>query len=227
MFESKDPYAEIKVIDFGLSKKYLDPDVIIKDRVGTVYTMAPEVIGRIPYSFKADMFSLGVIDYMLLSERYPFSGKSNAEIARKITACKVSFGNKVWENISKDAKDLVKKLLSKDPSDRPTAKEAASHAWFKLPALSDVKPDPELLNGVEESLVRFSDSGEFKKLVLNVLAHRTTTDDIKKLRAVFDSYDTENNGFITFEEFRENLSHYNFSEEELDKIFNSVVSDAL
>ena len=75
MFESNHPMAAVKLIDFGLSKMYLREDLILTERVGTIYTMAPEVL-KGNYSYKADMWSLGVVAYMLLTSCIPFYGKT-------------------------------------------------------------------------------------------------------------------------------------------------------
>jgi calcium-dependent protein kinase len=223
MFESKADNAEVKIIDFGLSKKYLDPTTVVRDRVGTLYTMAPEVIEGIPYSFKVDTFSLGVIAYMLLSKSKPFWGSTKSDVARMVKQCIYNFNMKVWDTITDDAKDFVSNLLTRSISDRLSAEEAKHHPWLaKISLLSNTKPDQTLMTHVEESLIRYSDSGEFKKVVLNVLAQRTTTDDIQELRTAFQFIDTGNNGFITHKEFKVQLSRFNFDEAELGKIFNSV-----
>ena len=75
MFESENPKAVVKLIDFGLSKKFLKKEHVLRDRVGTIYSMAPEVIQG-QYTVKADMWSLGVVAYMLLCGDMPFAGKS-------------------------------------------------------------------------------------------------------------------------------------------------------
>jgi len=223
MFESTEENAEMKIIDFGLSKKFINPSAFVHDRVGTIYTMAPEVIEGIPYSFKADTFSLGVITYMLLSSTKPFWGTSKSEVARMAKRCIYNFNSNIWDVISDDAKDFVSKLLTKSVSERLSALQAKQHPWLaKMSMLSSTIPHANIRNGVEESLVRYSDSGDFKRLVLNVLAQRTTTEDIKDLREAFHSFDIENNGFITNRQFKEQLSRFNFGEAELDKIFNNV-----
>ena len=223
MFESNELDAQVKIIDFGLSTKYLDPSVIINDRVGTVYTMAPEVIERKPYTYKVDMFSLGVIAYMLLSGSKPFWGDTKKEVADKIVACEYNMDAQVWKVITQDAQDFVKALLEKSPEKRLSAKDALNHTWLKkISLLSTKQPDPSLMDAVEKSLVSYADSGDFKKVVLNVIAHRTTSQDIKHLRDVFRSFDSENTGLISKQEFEKQLKHLNLNDEALDKMFSRI-----
>lgn len=224
MFSSKDPNASIKVIDFGLSKKYLDPSINITDYVGTVYTMAPEVINRVPYSYKADMFSVGVISYMLLSGCKPFWAKTRKEIAEKVKNCDYSLSNRYWHSISEEAKDFVSKLIEKDPDRRLSAKDAKDHLWLKQNHI-DPSNGSHLVHSehIEKSLIHFADSGEFKKLVLNVLAHQVSAEDIKCLETIFKSYDKDNNGYITNDAFKDALSQLsNLSDESKENMFQSL-----
>jgi calcium-dependent protein kinase len=226
MFSSKDPNASIKVIDFGLSKKYLDPSINITDYVGTVYTMAPEVINRIPYSYKADMFSVGVISYMLLSGCKPFWASTRKEIAEKVKNCDYSLSSRYWYSISEEAKDFVSKLIEKDPDRRLSAKDAKDHPWLKQNHI-DPSNGSHLVHSehIEKSLINFADSGEFKKLVLNVLAHQVSAEDIKYLETIFKSYDKDNNGYITHNAFKDALSRLsNLSDETKENMFQSLVS---
>ncbi len=228
MFESKDHDAKIKVIDFGLSTKYLDPEVEIKRRVGTIYTMAPEVIRQVPYNYKADLFSVGVISYMLITNSRPFWGKTKEQVKNEVKRCQpnMATSSKVWQNKSNDANNFVSKLLTKSPDERMSCQEAKDHPWLShMHDLPDRNPPQSTMSNVEQSLIRFADSGEFRRLILNVLAHQTTTAEIKQLSKAFDAYDLDNNGFITYSEFKEALSHLNMSDFALDKMFHSVVSN--
>ena len=128
----------IKLIDFGLSMKYgkakskwnSKKETIMTDFVGTIYTMAPEVI-KGNYTYKCDMWSLGVMAYMLFSSQIPFIGKDMSEIAKKIMRGSYSFSGKQWSKVSKRAKDFVQILLVRDASSRPTADQALRHPWIK------------------------------------------------------------------------------------------------
>lgn len=226
MFASNDFNASVKVIDFGLSKKYLDVNVPITDYVGTVYTMAPEVISKIPYSYKADVFSLGVISYMLLTGCKPFWAKTRKEVAEKVKACKYSLSSHHWIDISEEAKDFVSKLLQKEPDNRLSAQEAKTHKWLQNISNSMIQGNRDFNPvNIEDSLINYTDTSEFKRMVLNVLAHQISTEDVQHLRDIFKSYDKGDDGYITKEELKEGLSTLNnLSDEAKEKVFKSLVS---
>jgi serine/threonine protein kinase len=124
----------VKMIDFGLAR----PEVSLctrpnlsrfKSRVGTPYYIAPEVI-RKDYSESCDEWSCGVILYILLCGFPPFNGPSDAEIFKRVKQGTFSFPNPEWHGISAEAKDLVTKLLDKNPETRITAEEALKSSWF-------------------------------------------------------------------------------------------------
>jgi len=119
---------QIKIIDFGLSKKYLKNE-ILSQTVGTVYTMAPEVIlGN--YGERCDVWSTGVLAFMLLSSSLPFFGKSRRDVIKKIMDGKFYFKSRRWKNVSQQAKDFVTSLLVHDVNRRPSCDDALSHKWF-------------------------------------------------------------------------------------------------
>lgn len=91
--------------------------------------MAPEVLKGL-YDEKCDIWSCGVIFYILLSGSPPFSGDSDAGILRKVKTGKYNFDDAVWMNISEKAKDLIKKMMEMDPTKRMSAEEALKHPWF-------------------------------------------------------------------------------------------------
>lgn len=169
MWENKDPDAQIKVIDFGLSKKfgYGEKD-IMTEGVGTIYTMAPQVLQGV-YTSQADLWSVGVISYMLLSSQRPFNGKKRKVVIDKIMRGDYTLSSKDWESISNEAKDFVKKLLELDPEVRSHATSALTHAWvsMKFEGESD-KPCQELAKGVKKNLMMYQNSSKLKKIALNV-----------------------------------------------------------
>lgn len=145
LFESKAPNALLKVIDFGTSKK-LSPNTKLKSLMGTAYYIAPEVIdGR--YDEKCDVWGCGVILYILLCNLYlggypPFNGKSDSEIFKKIKSGKFSFSGFEWLKVSKEAKNLLKKMLTLDPNNRLSAKEVLRDPWLKKRATNQIEDKP-------------------------------------------------------------------------------------
>lgn len=106
LLESSKEFDEIKIIDFGTSLVY-DPAKALEEKLGTPYYIAPEVLNK-SYSNKCDIWSIGVIVYILLSGVPPFNGSSDQEIMRKVRAGKFSFDEKCWQKISERAKDFIR-----------------------------------------------------------------------------------------------------------------------
>lgn len=109
MFVNSSAESEVKLIDFGLSQKYAD-NSHLHDAVGTVYTMAPELLGQ-DYDAKVDVWSLGVLTFMLLSSSMPFYGKDRVQVIKRILKGRYSFSSKRWKYVSPEAKEFVTTLL--------------------------------------------------------------------------------------------------------------------
>ena len=101
----------------------------MRTRVGTVYYTAPEVWAE-KYDNKCDIFSAGVILYVLLCSYPPFDGETDNEILRKVMRGKFTFPEEEWGEISDEAHDFIRKLMCKYPRRRPSAKDALAHPWL-------------------------------------------------------------------------------------------------
>ena len=122
--------ADLRILDFGLSK-IIGPDEKCTEPYGTLSYVAPEVLLDEPYGKEVDLWSLGVITYLMLSGSLPFDDKHDEEeIARKTVAEPPPYKGSIWKKISPEAKDFIKKLLEKDPKKRMNIKEALQHEWF-------------------------------------------------------------------------------------------------
>lgn len=108
----------------------------MKDCVGTPYYVAPEVL-LADYDEKCDIWSVGVILYMLLSGYPPFTGDDELEIIKNVRVGHYDLNAPSMEHVSQDAKDLISSLLDYNPANRPSANEALQHAWIKLYDQSD------------------------------------------------------------------------------------------
>eukprot|EP00980_Cylindrotheca_fusiformis_P002961 scaffold683_cov124-Cylindrotheca_fusiformis.AAC.30 len=223
IFESKHPKAEIKVIDFGLSKKFgTKATGVMHEGVGTLYSMSPQVLQGV-YTSQADMWSAGVIIYMLLSSHRPFYSKKRKIMIDKIMRCDYNFNKDYWNPVSAEAKDMIDNLLVLDPKKRMDATQALKHIWLsKEFKLSDRKPSQDTADAVQDNLMHYENVHALKKIALNVIAHKSSTDEILELRKVFDQYDTANNGTISYDEFMAALHEKNYSEEKVKQIFDSM-----
>ena len=134
LLKDKSNAAAIKITDFGLSKIFCGDDaaqeVVMKTACGTPGYVAPEVLGREAYSHQVDLWSIGVIVYILLCGFPPFYGDNDAQMFKRIKAGQYKFLSPYWDPISADAKDFVKNLLVVDPRKRMTAAEALNHRWL-------------------------------------------------------------------------------------------------
>ncbi|XP_023702822.1 myosin light chain kinase, smooth muscle isoform X2 [Cryptotermes secundus] len=125
----------IKIIDFGLARKY-DPQKKLQVLFGTPEFVAPEIVNFDQISFETDMWSVGVICYVLLSGLSPFMGATDIETMANVTIAKYDFDDEVFNEISEDAKDFIQKLLLKDKERRMSATQCLAHNWLRT------KPKP-------------------------------------------------------------------------------------
>lgn len=169
MFENKNDEAEIKVIDFGLSKKFLNSQIgIMHEGVGTLYSMAPQVLQGV-YTSQADMWSVGVITYMLLASHRPFYNKRRKVMIDKIMRADYNFEKDYWMSVSDEAKDMIDHLLVLDPKKRMDATKALKHKWLSNEfSLSDRRPDQLTADAVTDNLINYKETTQLKKIALNV-----------------------------------------------------------
>lgn len=221
------PNAIIKLIDFGVSQEYSPKDNILSERVGTLYSMAPEtMLGK--YTSQADLWSLGVIAFMLLADGHqPFDEATPKIVIAKVLLGKYNFDGEPWQQISDSAKAFIRKLLVVRPDDRMTAQTAKQHPWIvenhksNRHLLSDV--DEDFKQKVRECIIRYTEQSQFVKLARNVIAKQSTPKEIFRLRSVFDEFDTDNTGTLSLAEFKAALSQFNLSDDDLEEMFHSIV----
>ncbi|KAL2339564.1 hypothetical protein Fmac_007504 [Flemingia macrophylla] len=141
LFVSKDEDSVMKVIDFGLSD-FVRPEQRLNDIVGSAYYVAPEVLHR-SYSVEGDLWSIGVISYILLCGSRPFWARTESGIFRSVLRANPNFDDSPWPSISPEAKDFVKRLLNKDHRKRMTAAQALGIFHWK--ALAKALTEDELI----------------------------------------------------------------------------------
>ncbi|GAV81807.1 Pkinase domain-containing protein/EF_hand_5 domain-containing protein [Cephalotus follicularis] len=200
---NKDDDFSLKAIDFGLSV-FFKPGQIFTDVVGSPYYVAPEVLLK-HYGPAADVWTAGVILYILLSGVPPFWAETQQGIFDAVLKGHIDFDSDPWPLISDSAKDLIRKMLSSRPSDRLTAHEVLCHPWI---CENGVAPDRSLDPAVLSRLKQFSAMNKLKKMALRVIAESLSEEEIAGLRQMFTAMDTDNSGAITFDELKAGLRRY-------------------
>ncbi|GER28883.1 calcium-dependent protein kinase [Striga asiatica] len=212
----------LKTIDFGLSV-FFKPGEKFNDVVGSPYYVAPEVL-RKRYGPEADVWSAGVIVYILLSGVPPFWAESEQGIFEQVLHGELDFSSDPWPSISQDAKDLVRKMLVRDPKRRLTAHEVLCHPWVQV---DGVAPDRPLDSAVLSRMKHFSAMNRLKKMALRVIAESLSEDEIAGLKEMFKMIDTDNSGQITFEELKVGLKRVgaNLKESEIYDLMQAADVD--
>ncbi|KAL5562317.1 hypothetical protein UlMin_032064 [Ulmus minor] len=200
---NKDDDFSLKAIDFGLSV-FFKPGQVFTDVVGSPYYVAPEVLLK-HYGPEADVWTAGVILYILLSGVPPFWAETQQGIFDAVLKGYIDFDSDPWPLISDSAKDLIRKMLCSRSSDRLTAHEVLCHPWI---CENGVAPDSALDPAVLSRLKTFSAMNKLKKMALRVIAESLSEEEIAGLREMFTAMDTDNSGAITFDELKAGLRRY-------------------
>lgn len=196
LFTSKDENSQLKAIDFGLSD-FVKPDERLNDIVGSAYYVAPEVLHR-SYSTEADVWSIGVIAYILLCGSRPFWARTESGIFRTVLKADPSFEEQPWPALSSEAKDFVKRLLNKDPRKRMTAAQALSHPWIKNG--NNVKVPLDIL--IFKLMKAYMRSSALRKAALRALSKTLTVDELYYLKEQFALLEPNKNATISLENIK-------------------------
>ncbi|KAL6911746.1 hypothetical protein ACP4OV_000551 [Aristida adscensionis] len=203
LLANKDDDMSLKAIDFGLSV-FFKPGQIFTDVVGSPYYVAPEVL-RKRYGPEADVWTAGVILYILLSGVPPFWAETQQGIFDAVLKGVIDFESDPWPVISDSAKDLIRRMLNPQPAERLTAHEVLCHPWICDHGVAPDRPlDPAVLSRIKQ----FSAMNKLKKMALRVIAESLSEEEIAGLKEMFTAMDTDNSGAITYDELKEGLRKY-------------------
>ncbi|KAK8955813.1 Calcium-dependent protein kinase 6 [Platanthera guangdongensis] len=203
LLANKDDDLSLKAIDFGLSV-FFKPGQIFTDVVGSPYYVAPEVLCK-HYGPESDVWTAGVILYILLSGVPPFWAETQQGIFDAVLKGHIDFDSEPWPLISDSAKDLIRKMLCARPQERLSAHEVLFHPWI---CQNGVAPDRALDPAVLSRLKQFSAMNKLKKMALRVIAESLSEEEIAGLREMFLAMDTDSSGAITFDELKAGLRRY-------------------
>ena len=198
---SKCGYPFIRIIDFGTAK-YLEKEYE-NEVIGTPYYIAPEVIKK-RYDSKCDLWSIGILLYFLISKKRPFDGKKIEEIFEAINNKEVNLSIKPFDTTSEELKDLLLKLLKKNPNERLNAQDALNHSWFiknktkeKLSYLSTTE-----MNELLDNIRNYNPKNVLQQITLSYLVNKNpNAETVNKASCLFIKLDKDNNGIIDNKEF--------------------------
>eukprot|EP00359_Climacostomum_virens_P006338 CAMPEP_0204917440 /NCGR_PEP_ID=MMETSP1397-20131031/15017_1 /ASSEMBLY_ACC=CAM_ASM_000891 /TAXON_ID=49980 /ORGANISM="Climacostomum Climacostomum virens, Strain Stock W-24" /LENGTH=428 /DNA_ID=CAMNT_0052090271 /DNA_START=488 /DNA_END=1774 /DNA_ORIENTATION=+ len=218
LFTTNKPDAEIKLVDFGLAVKF-EPGVPMKSLVGTPYFVAPEVLrGR--YSNSCDVWSLGIVFYMMLTGEPPFTGRNVTEVYQKASMGVIDFSKPEFENISPEAKDLLSKMLNVSPRTRISLDDALGHKFFLMNADTNTQ---RLTLSAMSNLKRWHAPQLLQREALKVILKMMTPESIEELKNAFVAMDRKGTGFITVEELKQALaeSGLKLASDEIGRVISS------
>jgi calcium-dependent protein kinase len=223
LIESKErDLYNIKVIDFGTAK-ILEKNKQEKKVIGSSYYIAPEVLEK-NYNEKSDLWSCGVIMYILLCGKAPFTGETDNIILEKIKLGDFEMKDPVWSKISNEAKDLIKKLLEHCPKKRLSAQSALQHKWFKKfkirAKLVDI--DLEHLRRCIDNIKKYKPAHKLQQLAIAYLVHNIPQmEGVRKGNKIFNLLNEKSDCRLTRDEVNTSLHRY------LGNIYKQTLADEI
>lgn len=216
---------QIKLIDFGCSKVLTRKHYKYEDVIGTCHYMSPEVALN-KYNEKCDLWSCGVIMYVLLTGYFPFAGESDKEIEENILNYNFSMDIPEFESVSAQAKDLVKKLLTYDPNERISAMEALNHPFFTENFdRNNIFNEDIDCHGALENMKNFKTGMLFTQMMNGFISYNFISEkEIDNLRKVFKLLDANGDGMLSKEEIIKGYkdAKITISDEDLDEFLKRI-----
>ncbi|XP_041996856.1 calcium-dependent protein kinase 13-like isoform X2 [Salvia splendens] len=219
LFSNKKENSPLKAIDFGLSI-FFKPGERFSEIVGSPYYMAPEVLRR-NYGPEIDIWSAGVILYIMLCGVPPFWAESEQGVAQAIIRGKIDFEREPWPSISDSAKSLVRQMLEPDPKLRLTAQQVLEHPWLLNAKKASNVP---LGDVVKSRLKQFSLMNRFKRKALRVIADFLSNEEVEGIKDIFARIDTDSDGIVSTDELKAGLKNSNsqMTETEIQMLIEAV-----
>ena len=190
----------IKLIDFGASN-FFKQNEILTLKVGSPYYIAPEVLNK-NYNEKCDIWSAGVVLYVMLTGNFPFVGKTSQKLFESIKTGKYKTSGKEWEAISKEAKELIGKMLELDSNKRISASECLKAKFFSI--LETQEEMPDLLPSVFTNIFKLNAREKIQQATIAIIVHNIQQNDqIDKLKDIFELLDINKDGQLTYSEIKQ------------------------
>jgi len=221
LLEDKHEGAHLRLVDFGLSKHFTH-DQFMTHQVGSIFYVAPEVLQG-EYTEKCDIWSTGVIVYMLLSGIPPFWGRNQSEIQYQIFKKELTFPESHFAGVSDLAKDFIRHLLVRDEQRRLSAEEALLHPWLAVNKPLSIEIPLARKSEVIFSLQQFSQTNNFVRVISEIAAFNLRSEQIIQMRELFKKIDSNNSGTISIDELKTALfDGTEFDLKEIQNLFDAI-----
>jgi len=230
---AREDLYDVKLIDFGISKIFNKSEKTNDNKVrGSLNYIAPEVLDRV-YDEKCDIWSCGVILYILVIGKYPFNGKDKNDILNKIKHGSYSFPSEFTKEASPEIRNLIHQCLKVNPSERISAKEALNHPFFNLYETKEffIHVTESFLNKTINNIKKYEIKNTLQELTFIYIVHNyPDQEEINLINRVFSKFNVSNDGKMTKEELKKGLLKYLFkgkkskaaAEKEANAIFNKL-----
>jgi calcium-dependent protein kinase len=213
----------LKIIDFGFARRFTPGDPMTT-RVGTPYYVAPEVLLQ-EYNQTCDVWSCGVILYVLLCGYPPFRGPTQQRVIAKVRQAKLEFDPEDWLHIASSARSLVRKMIFANPSKRFSAAEALNHAWLAPDSAQEARHP--LQQDWCERLSACRSENKLQKTAKQVMVRQMSEEEIKASRDIFMKLDVNHDGLLTLEELDDGLrlAGVDMCRRELEEVMDAIDVD--
>eukprot|EP00801_Mesodinium_rubrum_P003142 Mrub_03142.p1 GENE.Mrub_03142~~Mrub_03142.p1 ORF type:complete len:488 (-),score=88.94 Mrub_03142:61-1446(-) len=225
MFVEKDS-SDLKMIDLGLATNFNKHADKLSTKAGSPYYIAPETLNG-SYDHTCDIWSLGVLLYIMLIGYPPFRGDRDEEVIKNVKKGKLEFPGEEWDEISDSAKDLLKKMINLNPKSRISAEKILEHEWLNPPKNLLKKQRTMTLESLDTEKRRFlkdyTNFSKFKKLMYQYLVMVSNDLEFNDLKDKFDKMDLNKDGILSKHELIEGLKNSGYKDiDEINEIYYNM-----
>jgi len=220
---SQDPIESntLKIINFSVACPF-EEGRPMTTQVGAHLYVAPQVLDE-SYNQLSDVWSCGVIMYILLCGDPPFSGENDAAVLEAVMRAHLDFDPHDWGPISPEAKQLVIHMVEKDPGRRFSAKQAMQHSWIQT--LAPQTKGRKLQGKFFDKLRTFRCESRLKKVALRIISKHLTDEQIGKLKSTFEELDADHSGTITLQELEDGIQDAGIGDMDLQQLMADLDAD--